>query len=455
MLMASPLFAHWVNTTKGEGSKTDNAKYACALISNGSISTTIDNLGVQKQKKYVSFRPTVSWAGRRYGVPTDTLIPFGYFDTELSINGKKQDKPIKWEQSLNNKEAFSQNKVEYPDATIETITFVPMQCDMLVVKKIVTPKTDSIVDFNFVYNFDNYSTQKKVDRVFINNKTIAPNSASFEYRAIGHKDYTGIITITSDTPSAPSFEKEKVAKLSSSIKASPAKPLEITYFITYSDNFPKGDYKAKDKLAKEIVAKKGFDGLLAEHKSAWAKYWEGSHINIPNKEIEKTYYTGLYHQRCNATQWSLPVGIFADSHWNGRFFGWDEAFNAMALATSGKFEQSRKPSDFRIKTLNGAIWRANKGNDNKRKCGCRYSWEALEDGHEGSPLGYWIEHIFHMSNMVMSAWGHYLYTNDKEFLKNSYELFVESSLYYIKNHVYVNDGKYTIGKCTEDRKSVV
>ena len=53
------LFAHWTNTTQGEGDKTDPAKYACALISNGSISTQIDNLGVQKQKRYVSFVPQV------------------------------------------------------------------------------------------------------------------------------------------------------------------------------------------------------------------------------------------------------------------------------------------------------------------------------------------------------------------------------------------------------------
>ena len=449
LFAVSPLFAHWVNTTGGEGDNYDRGKYACALISNGSISTTIDNLGVQKPKHYVSIRPCVAWEGRRYGVPTDTLIPFGNFDTELTVAGKKQDKPIKWEQSLNNKEAFTSNKVEYADATIETISFVPMQHDMLVVKKIITPKTEAVVDFNFVYNFYNYSRQKKTDRVFIKDKIIAPNKATFEYFAIGHKDYNGMVSISSDTPSAPIFTDEKIAKLASSAKASPAKPLEITYFITFADDFGKRNYKKVDAKLQDVVKSKGFDGLIADHKEGWAKYWEGSHINIPNKEIEKTYYTGLYHQRCNATQWSLPVGVFADSHWNGRFFGWDEAFNAMALATSGKFEQSRKPSDYRLRTLNRAIWRANKGNDNKRKCGCRYSWEALEDGHEGSPLGYWIEHIFHMSNMVMETWGHYLYTNDKKFLKDCYELFVESSLYYIKNHVYENNGKYTIGKCTD------
>lgn len=89
------LFAHWTNTTQGEGDKTDPAKYACALISNGSISTQIDNLGVQKQKRYVSFVPQVAWEGRHYGAPNDSLISHGWFDTALFVDSKAQDKPVK------------------------------------------------------------------------------------------------------------------------------------------------------------------------------------------------------------------------------------------------------------------------------------------------------------------------------------------------------------------------
>ena len=127
------LFAHWTNTTQGEGDKTDPAKYACALISNGSISTQIDNLGVQRQKRYVSFVPQVAWEGRRYGAPNDSLISHGWFDTALFVDSKAQNKPVKWSQTLDNKAAFSQNTVEYPDAVVKTVAFVPAGFDMLVV----------------------------------------------------------------------------------------------------------------------------------------------------------------------------------------------------------------------------------------------------------------------------------------------------------------------------------
>lgn len=142
------------------------------------------------------------------------------------------------------------------------------------------------------------------------------------------------------------------------------------------------------------------------------------------------------------------MGVFVDSHWNGRFFGWDEAFNSMALATSGKFGDSRKVADFRTSLLDKAIFWVNK-NGKKRSSGARFVWESMELGEEGSPYGFWMEHIFHMSNMVMSTWGHYLYSNDAEFLEHNYELMVESSLYYIKNRLYNIDGKLKVGYCTD------
>jgi len=440
------------NTVSGKADKIDEGKYATALISNGSISTTIDNLGVQKQRKYVSFVPSVAWEGRRYGVPSDALISMGWFDTVLKVNGAPQDKPVGWTQTLSNKEAYSYNKVEYPEATVETFAFVPAQYDMLVVKKIITPKKDAAVDFSFVYTFAPKTSSKPRDRVLTTDRILTPNCATFAYTAYGHLAYRGLISIFSDAPSAPSFPNGDTAKLSSRAKASPSNPLVITYFVSYNDDFEKKDFAKESAKMRETAESKGFDGLFADNKASWAKYWEGSYIDIPNKEIEKTYYTGLYHQKCNSTKWSLPVGVFASSHWNGRFFGWDEAFNAMSLATSGKFEDSKRPSNFRKDKLPIAVNRVNKGGTKEgvwRNCGARYVWESLEDGHEGAPLGYWIEHIFHMSNIVMETWGHYLYTNDKDFLKKHYELMVECSLYYIKNHVYVNDGKYTIGKCTD------
>lgn len=441
------LLAHWSNKVEGIAN-IKGRNYACALISNGSISTQIDNLGVQKQTRYVSFYPCVAWEGRNYGVPNDTLISHGYFDTELSVNGKLQDNPLKWSQTLHNKEAFSENMVEYPDASVKTIAFVPAEHDMLVVKKIITTKKPGQVKFAFNYRFAPETRVKDRERVQTLKRSTSENSASFEYIAFGHKTYRGIISIVSDSRCEASFSDADTASLLSQCEVSPGKAFEISYFIIFNDDFEHGDYRKSDLNSKAYVSKNGFDKIFAEHRKSWLNYWDNSYIKIPDKYIENAYYTGLYHQRCNATKWSLPVGIFSASHWGGRFFGWDEAFNSMALASSGKFEYSRRPADFRSKNLNSAIQRVNKGGA-RRKSGARFVWESMVDGSEGAPEGFWKDHIFHMSNMVMSAWEHFLYTNDRDFLKRNYELMVESALYYMRNAVYERNGEYIVGRCTD------
>ncbi len=174
------LSAHWVNTVSGEGEKTDPGKYACALISNGAISTQIDNLGVQKKKKYVSFVPSVAWQGRHYAMPHAALISFGHFDTNLYVGGKLQKKALRWTQSLNNKEAFTETLVEYPGASVKTIAFVPMTRNMVVVKKIVTPKSEALVGLDFLYTCAPQTRFKPRDYVQTTARTTSANRAAFE-----------------------------------------------------------------------------------------------------------------------------------------------------------------------------------------------------------------------------------------------------------------------------------
>ena len=52
-----------VSTGKGDSYPED---YVPPFLGNGSISTSVDYLGKQVQRKYVTFYPEVVWAGRRY-----------------------------------------------------------------------------------------------------------------------------------------------------------------------------------------------------------------------------------------------------------------------------------------------------------------------------------------------------------------------------------------------------
>jgi hypothetical protein len=171
---------------------------------------------------------------------------------------------------------------------------------------------------------------------------------------------------------------------------------------------------------------------------------------VPDANIQRMYDTAQYHLRANATRWSFPVGIF-NTHWSGRFFGWDEMFCYQALVSSNHKEIAQRCPDFRKAILKKVLYRkAHYGKTGK--FGAHYPWETLEDGAEGAPpYGFWADHVFHMSNIALSAWYQYLYTDDLDYLKNtSYPVIMECARFFLANMVYKNaDGSMFIGKCTD------
>jgi len=165
--------------------------------------------------------------------------------------------------------------------------------------------------------------------------------------------------------------------------------------------------------------------------------------------LQRVYHTAQYHLRANTTRWSFPVGIF-DTHWSGRYFGWDEMFCYQALVSSNRAELSRRCPEFRCAGLPRAIQRASHYNQPGRY-GARYPWEALEDGSEAVGPGFWMDHVFHLSNIALSAWFQYLYTEDLTYLATTgYPVLLECARYFLANVVYeVPEGHFFIGKVTD------
>ena len=165
--------------------------------------------------------------------------------------------------------------------------------------------------------------------------------------------------------------------------------------------------------------------------------------------MEKAYNTAQYHLRANSTEWSFPVGIF-NTHWAGKFFGWDEMFCFQGLASSNHLAISKRVADFRYSGLKKALQRA--GHYGKPGVyGAHYPWEALEDGADGTPPGFWIDHVFQMSHIALSAWLQYLYTEDLSFLKmTGFPVIKECARFYMAFMIYkLPDGSMFLGKCTD------
>ena len=197
-----------------------------------------------------------------------------------------------------------------------------------------------------------------------------------------------------------------------------------------------------------MVQKKRFDGLFHSHCEKWAEYWRSSFIRIPSERIQKTWYTAQYHLKISSTEWSLPAGLF-DSHWHGRFFGFDEYFIQQGPLSSGHIKEARKISEFRASILGSARLRATSGGPSDNG-GAFYPWETLEDGSEGAPRGHWFEHIFHNVNISLGCYEVFKYTRDFDFLREKgYPVIKACALNCLYRSVYQFGDQAIIGKVTD------
>lgn len=447
--------AHAVQTSGRGDSRPED--YVPPVIGNGSICTSVDNLGGQAQCKYVTYYPEVVWAGRRTSLPGTSLITMGHFECEISVDGKPLGEPVAWRQSLNTSDAFTECEVEYAAATVKTVAFVPYGKDMLAVKKTVLPKSEGAksAEIRFSYKFTDRDTGNPPYRTIMR----APkyerihNSASLFYTSYGHKTYNGEISVISSAPAKVSAGKTSVA-LDSVFDLSKG-AAEAAYLITYADDFGGTDARKASSELKRLALEKGFDGIFDGHRENWKNFWGSEFVSLPDRPMQDAYMTGLYHLRTMCTKWSFPVALFGHgAGWSGRFFGFDEMFAQSGAVSSGKFDLSVRTPNFRKAILPTAMRRVQHYSDNaQKKFGARYAWETLEDGAEGAPnpAGFWIDHVFHMANIANSCWKHYLYTGDKKFLEETgYPVIRECAAFYYSHMLYEDAGGRTIfGRCTD------
>lgn len=192
------------------------------------------------------------------------------------------------------------------------------------------------------------------------------------------------------------------------------------------------------------------DAELMRIADGWRRFWDKS---LPPPAICRSealmYVASLYHLRCNATKWSQPVGISNDT-WAGRFFGWDEYFCQLGLLYSGHDDLARRVPEFRKSVLPQAQARIGRYLE-AGGVGARYPWETLENGREGTPPGFWQDHIFHESNIAAGAWEQYVVTKDLTYLKETaWPVMRDMARFFLEMACYDDGhGGLYIGKVTD------
>jgi len=441
-----------VNTVTG-ASDAAPPGYVPPLVSNGSLSMLVDYQGGQSQRAFVRMTPGIWWEGRRYGPPKDQLIPFGHFRWDVQVDGKRCAAPGAWTQTLDTQAAVVTCLNEHDaGVTVETSVFTPLDHDLVVLKRRFTAKTPGPrkVRSTFHYQFTPKGNENRAPRRVAGACTWNEASARAEYRfqADGHRPCDGLVWVFSDRPVAAAVDGQAVG-LSSEITLDAAQPVEMTCYLLFADSLDGKDFPQQAERLHALVRREGHDGLLAAHRKAWAAYWDESYVRLPDDRLQRVYLTAQYHLRANATRWSFPVGIFP-THWAGRFFGWDEMFCFQALVSSNHQDLSRRCPEFRLAGLPIALRRTSHYG-NPGTYGARYPWESLEDGSEAAPPGFWMDHVFHMSNIAQSCWQQYLYTGDREYLRTTgYPVIKECARFFRASMVYeAPDGGMFIGKCTD------
>ena len=384
--------------------------YVPPALGNGSLSFLIDPEGAMKQHNYCGMTPVIVCAGCRYEDQAAKLIRFGYFEQELDDCGPLAD----YTQTLDTERALCETDCRYASgAEVRTRVFCHAERNIIAIRKIFPGENPPI--FHFRYTFP----------VMGNLSLVPENGDTFHY-STGTK--CGFVRI-----SAPGL---LLRRCSASILEFSGRVKSADILITFHEELRNGD---------------SWDALFDSHCRNWAEYWAESHISIPDKALMQAYTVAQYHLKISSTPWSLPAGLFPE-HWEGRFFAYDEFYTHGALLTSGHFRMAEKIDRFRYNILPSAIRRVcSLAVCPKENLAARYPWESREDGSEGAPPGFWMDRYIHIANAAFSAWEMWLFTGDRELLRNVLYPVIRACAEYLRRSAVYYDsvsGPY-IGKCTD------
>lgn len=423
--------------------------YFAPMLGNGEICTYIGYDGTNactaesyEIKKNRRDCPTANiwWAGRRY---CDTfereLIPFG--NIEQTVNGKelRKERITDWSQELDIDTASLICICKYEDISVHTKAFIHAERNILCIRKTFY---GGDTDFSFRYSFTESPDSVKTPRntALRYKRNDVEGNVRIYYSVQGQQNYRGIIDF--------SVNKRLVLNIRDNMFEFSGRFSDgenVDFFLSFTDNNFDSDIEYNASSASKAV-ESGLENLFEEHKDIWKKYYENGFVITGDDEVDNAYKTALYHLKSCTTRWSVPIGI-NDTHWNGRYFAFDEYFCCLGLLGANQTELAKRVPEFRSKGLDIAIKRAS----SPGKTEARYPWETVETGEEASPPGFWYDHIFHMAHISMSAWDYFLHTNDIDWLREKgFRMIKSCAMFYMRHMVYrVEGGKTIIGKCSD------
>lgn len=411
----------------------EHQEYVAPVLGNGSVCFQVDYEGSMLQERRserISNNPNMKiWrAGRRR--IDNTLLPFGYFYQKFNLKTELSE----YKQELDTENAVIKTNCVYDNGN-EIISEIAVHHDypLIMIRRKI--KCSQEFEYSFEYRLDNLEND-----FFIQTET-GERGIDIHYCTPNGKK--GVIYLFSDIKATVKVNGD-IYSLTVDI---PVGETEAAFYILLCDSIDNDNYCERAGEIKEYVLNKGFEKLLEQHSGKWNAYYREGYVITDDIGINRVYNTAQYHLKCYTTQWSIPVGL-CDALWHGKYFAFDEFYMLMPLLSSNHIGAAYKPPHFRATGLEKAIKRASSPHGVQQ---ARYPWETLENGDEGSSVGYWYDHVFHMACIAMTEYYYYQYTHDKSFLqKEGYPVIRACALFYINHMLYESaDGTLKAAKCTD------
>ncbi len=220
-------------------------------------------------------------------------------------------------------------------------------------------------------------------------------------------------------------------------------PKEFTFFLTVTSPFDEnGKLVALGNLEK--ARKRGFDALLSENEECWKAFWNKSFIETDDDYLDNLWHLVMYYS--NAGQRGRYPGRFINSMWNWNrdvqpwnfYFHWNQQEAYWGLNAAGHHELCNSYLNYRFNGMeharetSEAVFGIKDGLFVSDVCERRgYNSTAENDNH--TPV----------CEIALDFWRQYLYTCDKEFLKEkALPFMLGAARFFASRFVKEADGKY-------------
>lgn len=438
---------------------TNSPCYFPPLLGNGEITLSPDCEGTLRytkdefvEKGVNAFDGIVVRCGRRTGVRhdeegRDKMFPFGKFIFREGSDLKE------WSQELDPVYGVVTSHCSYEDGVeIDSECFLHPEKNLYALKKTFHGIGSGAKAFSYDFILDGYCEFVSELMTYTASYTDG-NCAHIGFRMYGQDIYVGetvvmidkkcSVTIGSPEQSGNMASAGSPARARLAFEAAENESVVFYYFL--EDNLECTDYHKALADMKMKILSTGYEGLLQENNSAKQAFEDLGYVKTYDEKLNSIYRTSLYDLQSYTTKYSIPVGLNND-YWHGHFFAFDEYYGFLGLLGANRLKLAKRVPAFRLEVcLEKAIFRASKRHEEE----ARFFWQTSEYGEELSLAGFWIDHVFHMPLVAMSAWEYYEHSGDLEFLQKCYRMIRACAKFFSTHMIYRDAERVYVGKCTD------